>query len=385
MKLIVYALALALTSLSATWAQCNQYNLRREIRQISSSERDAFIKAVNDLKRSGRYDELVSIHLRYVSYAHSTPAFFPWHRQYIRIFELALQRFNPSVVLPYWDWTLDSQAPEESPIWEWFGGNGREGDSCVVDGPFAFWRARNPRPHCLQRQWDSGDKISAFWSPESINHFIGVSRSFDNLRNNIEPGPHGSVHNNIGGDFRYMTSANDPIFFLHHAFVDKIWADWQRSHRSMANDYGGVNLVDGRNATVNDNLPPFNTRVRQILNTDNLCYRYSQSQSAQFQPQETHTKRAITPFTEKVTPASKIESLLKNILSYIRPDYSTLLGLPSSTDRETQLSKLRPPRGLDEDFSNMMGYDIQEPLRQSTILGMELILTSPFIPTIYSA
>ena len=23
------------------------------------------------------------------------------------------------------------------------------------------------------------------------------------------------------------TSPNDPVFFLHHCFVDKIWADWQ--------------------------------------------------------------------------------------------------------------------------------------------------------------
>ena len=27
-----------------------------------------------------------------------------------------------------------------------------------------------------------------------------------------------------------MSSPNDPVFFLHHCFVDKLWADWQRAH-----------------------------------------------------------------------------------------------------------------------------------------------------------
>ncbi len=27
-----------------------------------------------------------------------------------------------------------------------------------------------------------------------------------------------------------MTSPNDPVFFLHHCFVDKLWADWQAAN-----------------------------------------------------------------------------------------------------------------------------------------------------------
>ncbi|ORX89391.1 Di-copper centre-containing protein, partial [Basidiobolus meristosporus CBS 931.73] len=203
--------------------QCQRTVTRKEIRQISTAERNAFISAVQALKKSGRYDQIVAIHWNYVPYAHSTPAFFPWHRQYIKNFELALQQINPNVVLPYWDWTLDSQAPETSPIWKWFGGNGRKSDNCLVTGPFANWRSPLPNSHCLQRIWDSGNTISAFYSPESINSYIRTSSSFDQLRNNIEPGPHGTVHNNIGGDFMYMASPSDPIFFLHHAFIDKIW------------------------------------------------------------------------------------------------------------------------------------------------------------------
>jgi tyrosinase len=51
--------------------------------------------------------------------------------------------------------------------------------------------------------------------------------SFQNLIN----GPHGSVHGRVGGDMCCVPTASyDPIFFLHHANVDRIWATWQLSH-----------------------------------------------------------------------------------------------------------------------------------------------------------
>ena len=37
---------------------------------------------------------------------------------------------------------------------------------------------------------------------------------------------------------------NDPIFWLHQAFVDKVWADWQRIHPDRAHRIDGL-LADG--------------------------------------------------------------------------------------------------------------------------------------------
>ena len=38
---------------------------------------------------------------------------------------------------------------------------------------------------------------------------------------------HNRVHLYIGGNMAPMTSPNDPVFFLHHCFIDEVWDDWQ--------------------------------------------------------------------------------------------------------------------------------------------------------------
>lgn len=41
------------------------------------------------------------------------------------------------------------------------------------------------------------------------------------------------VHNGIGSDFIRRASPNVPLFFAHHAFLDKIWFDRQNRHKKL--------------------------------------------------------------------------------------------------------------------------------------------------------
>jgi len=42
------------------------------------------------------------------------------------------------------------------------------------------------------------------------------------------------VHVWVGGDMGASTSPNDPVFYLNHAHVDRIWAAWQRRNPTSA-------------------------------------------------------------------------------------------------------------------------------------------------------
>jgi hypothetical protein len=52
-------------------------------------------------------------------------------------------------------------------------------------------------------------------------------------------GLHGSVHGAVGGIMGTYNSPKDPVFFLHHTFIDKIWADWQTISPAHVTAYSG--------------------------------------------------------------------------------------------------------------------------------------------------
>jgi hypothetical protein len=103
---------------SAVWAEGSAIGAavatRKNYRDLSDDERRAFVAAIKQLKYNGVYDTLVSQHksvfeTQYSPYspAHFGPGFLPWHREFLLRFEMALQKIDPSVSLPYWDWTVD--------------------------------------------------------------------------------------------------------------------------------------------------------------------------------------------------------------------------------------------------------------------------------------
>ena len=67
-----------------------------------------FIDAMNKLKQTNKYSELVGYHSNHNHHhqnVHVFPYFLSWHRKYIRIFEQSLIDADYNDVLPYWNWT----------------------------------------------------------------------------------------------------------------------------------------------------------------------------------------------------------------------------------------------------------------------------------------
>lgn len=230
---------------------------RKNQATLTATERAAFVAAVKALKTkpsqlspptANRYDDYVETHRTSmtggVAWAHRRPAFLPWHRAFLRQFELDLQAIDPTVSLPYWDWTVDN-SPTSS-IWnaDFMGGNGTGAQSKVTTGPFregqwaladgsalvrAFGaRADAPTLPTAQNVQDCIDQETVYDSPPWDD-----DPNCDGFRNRSEGWTGaGSVHNRVhlwvGGSMLPATSPNDPVFFLHHCNVDRLWARWQR-------------------------------------------------------------------------------------------------------------------------------------------------------------
>ncbi|MFI5495048.1 tyrosinase family protein [Actinoplanes sp. NPDC051859] len=247
--------------------------VRKDQSKLTTAERKAFVDAVLKLKNDGVvldgvriwYDDFVLTHNRFIGsdtdqgrrIGHRSPSFLPWHREYLRSFERALQTIDPTVNLPYWNWTVDRTAG--APIWneDFMGGNGdRRTDGRVTNGPFAHSKGKwnitrttdsNPR---LRRSLGVGgtlptvadlDRVKALktYDVTPWNSASSFTTGFRNALEGWRPRPqpsamHNAVHVWVGGNMAGGASPNDPVFWLHHCFIDKIWSDWQQTNPNVS-------------------------------------------------------------------------------------------------------------------------------------------------------
>lgn len=170
---------------------------------------------------------------------------------------------------------MDSQAPEDSIVFTdaYFGGNGDQSNNgCLTTGPYANWHMAIPEGHCLARSFDGGTKISSFVAPLILAMIISQSNDYDAFRQTIESTPHAAPHINIGGDMKTMYSPNDPLFFLHHSYMDKVWDSFQSKNNGAF--MGAFDSDTNRNVNTHSILVPFNISVSEVLDISKLCYRY---------------------------------------------------------------------------------------------------------------
>src|SRR5229473_2864010 len=127
--------------------------IRKNQKLLSNDERQRFVAAVKQMKAVGLYDQYVTWHVEAMgnmttdpNFAHQGPAFLPWHREFILLFEQNLQAADQalgndgSVALPYWDWTSETAPdPATNPLWaDFLGPDGDPNDGQrVKSGPFA--------------------------------------------------------------------------------------------------------------------------------------------------------------------------------------------------------------------------------------------------------
>ena len=272
--------------------------IRKDANTLSTAERAEFVATVHELKRTGVYDQFVLRHANTNMRAiHRSPAFLPWHRRFIWDFERELQRVsgNPELGLPYWNWP---EGGANASMWDddLLGGNGDISTQIVNRGPFRAgqWSIVNSSgadAGPLRRAFGSQGWAQTLPTLNEIEQVLAITpydispwSEFSNpsFRNQLEgfdgPNLHNRGHGWVAGSMLPMTSPNDPVFFLHHCMVDKLWHEWQLRHPTqgylpVSGAAFGQNLTDPMAAT---NSSPVGPRPLDVLDSATLDIQYDQ-------------------------------------------------------------------------------------------------------------
>jgi len=136
---------------------------------------------------------------------HGTAYFWSWHRMYLYYFEKIVRKMSGDYgwALPYWNWQLTSERTLP-PMFR-------------STGSSLYTSNRNP----------SMNAGTGSLSNSTVDCSVAMAdTAYSDAVLDIQ-GPHGNVHVTVGGWMASVpTSAQDPIFYLHHANVDRLWNIW---------------------------------------------------------------------------------------------------------------------------------------------------------------
>jgi tyrosinase len=231
----------------------------RELRQRNLSQRSswAYLAALHGIDPQGWINQAIipsntaapsqdEMRLMFNQCQHAGWFFLPWHRGYLAAFESILAAWIGSQggpddwALPYWNYLGNTAAsPRDIPV-EFLGAtmpdgspnplsDARRGPSTVL-GPVPWL----PNDITLDAQTGETEYTS---EPGTLGYggpISGFSQQ-GNAFGAVESNPHNFVHVMIGGDttqtpqgwmFDPNFAALDPIFWLHHCNIDRLWTAW---------------------------------------------------------------------------------------------------------------------------------------------------------------
>lgn len=287
-------------------AQCTNPVIRLEWNQLTFEQKLQYVAAVKAPASMTSLHEFVADHSQQAHWVHGNAQFYPFHRAMLHLYEKTLAANGWPGGLVYWDWSAVSQNWWDSDIFNYFGRATRPEDNCLMDGQFAAGiyqvspspafgsyernysgMDRGNDPTCLRRCGLTGYLLDV---PEAIAEAQLKATDYNTFRGNDAMGYHANGHIILGGSCEmgnFYTAPNDPLFFMHHAFVDKTWWKWQMLCPEYVNDYEGAMVVTPATpsgvASLNQTLDGWGGggyTVQQMLDTQNgdpLCYTYSQS------------------------------------------------------------------------------------------------------------
>jgi len=208
--------------------------VRKDANRLTTTERSRFLRALAILNGSanGRYTDFRDMHIAGPPdiEAHGGPGFLPWHRIYLLDLERELQAIDGEVALPYW--RFEAAAPNVFTR-SFMGVPGpQDRVQFTPSNPLSAWVAGNLPG--VERGPGVGPQTVPMVRSEQQTLALGGSPAADFAPfATMQFNPHGRAHMSHGRGVITDpgTAPQDPLFFLLHCNVDRLWAKWQWAFR----------------------------------------------------------------------------------------------------------------------------------------------------------
>ena len=152
--------------------------------------------------------------------------FLPWHRLMLAQFEGVIREVlhDENFTLPYWNPITGN--PDDLIVPAVF----RVPGTTLYNGTRWFWVNGGERIDTLYRDWINLDALNEKFYIDAPNGTLGFNPRLDQ-------NPHFFTHFALGGDMaEFSTVGGDPMFYLHHANIDRLWESWNRLGNSNPTD-----------------------------------------------------------------------------------------------------------------------------------------------------
>ena len=319
------------------------------------------------IRPDGRVDHTVS---GWNNCQHGSWFFLPWHRMYLMAFEAIVQHVlgDNSWSLPYW-YSLDPDDASKSVLPAAFRDAGIR-DSGRTNNLYTAHRSHlangGHRLPAISSHVTDALEAEQFSTDDGTTSFGSGKRatpSFDGHENGLlEDIPHGAVHMYVGDDFdragnpissgwmgNLYQAALDPIFWLHHANIDRLWEVWLRADPGHRNP-GAANKA-WLGTTFTFPKPGGKTvswKVADVLSVDDLGYTYqdlsapSTVQFAAAPAARTAAEREVITATAETRPPETIGAVADVPVTATEP--TAIVLAPPSEGPRTAGPATRPER-----------------------------------------
>lgn len=236
---------------------------------------------------------------------HDSIHFLAWHRVYLHFFERVLREASgdPSLTLPFWDYG----APDHRKLPQAFAE-----ESYIPAGTSAS--ASNPlySPHRNSVLLGGGSVL-----PVVVDYTATMAATTFTASNGtgftelIDQAPHGAMHcylaangscpNGLMGSFE--TAAKDPVFWLHHANIDRLTQCWMQKNAGTNDFVRKPELLKVVYRFVDETGQVNKKPVREILDLAQLNYSYAAGSGCEGGPPIVATSEKKTPVNKEVARA----------------------------------------------------------------------------------